>query len=407
MLGESGVMVAVSDRRASSCAPCRAPGRRRGGPPPAHAPPASSGARRAVRWQCRAPSPPVARPSWSRRSRSVTAVAVPWRLLVPRTRSRFRGAEPSCDRVLDGPAGELGAPAQTGLLADAGEVVLHRARRDVQLLADLVVGQAVGHEPEDLELARRQQRAHGGALAAGAAGELAQQVAGELGRDDRAAAVGRDDRLAQLLARRALREVAGGAGGDRVEQALGALVRRHDQRPDLGQLGAQALEDDRAAQPGHAQVEHHDVRLELAGELHCGDAVVGLADDLDPRVALERPDHTLADEGMVLGAQPAVLPAAPSWGVPGVGVPSMPRRGALATGACPPLFAMRSTMLRRRPMPATACARSTPTPSSLTTTRAPASDDSQRTRTCEARACLCTLLSASRTAPTSAAASAP
>ena len=32
------------------------------------------------------------------------------------------------DRVLDGPAGELGAPAQAGLLADAREVVLHRAR---------------------------------------------------------------------------------------------------------------------------------------------------------------------------------------------------------------------------------------------------------------------------------------
>jgi hypothetical protein len=96
--------------------------------------------------------------------------------------------------VLDRPAGELGAAAQAGLLADAREVVLDRARRDVELLADLVVGEPVGDEAQDLELARRQQRADRRALAARAARELAQQVAGELGRDDRAAAMDRDDR---------------------------------------------------------------------------------------------------------------------------------------------------------------------------------------------------------------------
>src|SRR3954470_24708276 len=86
----------------------------------------------------------------------------------------------SGDGVLDCPAGELRAAAQAGLLADAREVVLHRARRDVELLADLVVGEAVGHEAQDLELARGEQRAHGRALAAGAAGELAQQVSRQL-----------------------------------------------------------------------------------------------------------------------------------------------------------------------------------------------------------------------------------
>src|SRR3954447_11754330 len=109
-------------------------------------------------------------------------------LLTRRSRCRCSG-----DGVLDGPAGELGAAAQAGLLADAREVVLDRARRDVQLLADLVVGQAVGDEPQDLELTGGEQRTDRRALAARVAGELAQQVAGELGRDDRAAAVGRDD----------------------------------------------------------------------------------------------------------------------------------------------------------------------------------------------------------------------
>src|SRR4051812_1724137 len=215
----------------------------------------------------------------------------------------------SGDGALDGPAGELGAAAQAGLLADAREVVLDRARRDVQLLADLVVGQAVGDEPQDLELTGGEQRTDRRALAARVAGELAQQVAGELGRDDRAAAVGRDDGLAQLLARRALGQVAGGARRDRVEQALGALVGRDDERPDLGQLATQVLEDDGAAQAGHAQVEHHDVGLELAGEVEPGAAVVGLPDDLDAGVALERADDALTNERMILRDQHADLHA--------------------------------------------------------------------------------------------------
>src|SRR4051794_37946744 len=108
----------------------------------------------------------------------------------------------SSDGVLDGPAGELGAPAQPGLLTDARQVVLHRARRDVQLLADLVVRQPVGDQTQDLKLARRQQRTHRRTLTTGAAGELAQQMPRQLRRDHRTAAIGRDDRLAQLLARR-------------------------------------------------------------------------------------------------------------------------------------------------------------------------------------------------------------
>src|SRR3954454_25168922 len=77
----------------------------------------------------------------------------------------------SGDRVLDRPAGELGASAQPGLLAGAREVVLHRARRDVQLPAELVVGQAVGHQAQDLQLARGQQRPHRGPLTPRAARE--------------------------------------------------------------------------------------------------------------------------------------------------------------------------------------------------------------------------------------------
>src|SRR6185436_11864536 len=171
--------------------------------------------------------------------------------------------------------------------------------------------------------------------------------------------------------------------------------------------GPQALQHDGAAQTGHAQIEHHHVGLELARQLHRGDAVVGLPDDLDARIALQRTNHALANERMVLRDQHADLHAATSWVVPVVRVTNVPFPGSLATDAWPPVLAMRSMMLWRRPMPATAWARSMPMPSSLTTMRAPVSDVSHRTTTQVAFACLWTLLSASRTAPTSAAASAP
>src|SRR5256714_2193071 len=139
------------------------------------------------------------------------------------TRSAAAAATLSGQRVLHGPARELRAPTQARLLADAREVVLHRARRDVQALGDLLVRAAARDEAQDLVLALAQQRADVGLLAARRARVLLEQVAGQHRRDDRAAAVDGDDRLAQLLARRALGQVARGAGGDRVEQRWSLL----------------------------------------------------------------------------------------------------------------------------------------------------------------------------------------
>jgi hypothetical protein len=128
-------------------------------------------------------SPPAARSSVRRRGRAATVGNCPWvsrserpadhahsvagGLLTSSARSpreRLGGEPPpargpgqgvvarSGDGAFDGAAGELRAPAQAGLLTDTRQMVLHRARRDVQLLADLVVGQPVGHQAQDLEL---------------------------------------------------------------------------------------------------------------------------------------------------------------------------------------------------------------------------------------------------------------
>src|SRR6059058_4697248 len=72
------------------------------------------------------------------------------------------GNDPLDDRVLRGPAGQLRPAADARLVAHTRQVRLHRAGRDVQLSADLVVGHAVGHEAQDLELALSELGARSG-----------------------------------------------------------------------------------------------------------------------------------------------------------------------------------------------------------------------------------------------------
>src|SRR5437763_5390831 len=99
-----------------------------------------------------------------------------------------------------------------GALAEVVEVVLHRARGDVQDLPDLAVRATCGDQPEDLLLAGPEQRARRAELAPGGARVVAHQIAGERRADDGPATVYRDDGLAQLLAADALGEISGCPG---------------------------------------------------------------------------------------------------------------------------------------------------------------------------------------------------
>src|SRR6185503_4710618 len=96
------------------------------------------------------------------------------------------------------------------------------------------------------------------------AGVLLEQVTGERRRDDRAAAVDADDRLAQLLTAAALGQIARCAGGDRVEQRLRLLVGGDDQDLRLGRRTAQLLEHAQSARPRHVEIQENDVGLQLA-----------------------------------------------------------------------------------------------------------------------------------------------
>ena len=102
--------------------------------------------------------------------------------------------------------------------------------RDRQLLADLGVAVAAGDELQHLALALG-ERAGVGVL--GEAAELAEHERGERRGEHRLAGGGPHERVAELVGRRRLEQVAGGAGGDGVEQvALGLADGEDDDRAD-------------------------------------------------------------------------------------------------------------------------------------------------------------------------------
>src|SRR4051794_13820708 len=310
------------------------------------------------------------------------------------------------DGVHDRPPGQLGPAAQARLVPDAGEVVLDRARGDVDLLGDLAVRVAHGDEAQHFELARAELVVEVLRLAARRLLVLTQEVAGEVGCDDRAAAVHGDDGVAQLLAAGALGDVAGGAAGDRGEQRLRLLARRHDQHACVRHLLVEALEGHHAAHLRHVQVEQDHVGLELARHLEALLAVLGLADDPDAGVAGQCGGHALADEREVVDEEDVDLHATTSGAVGSgrgtVRVRRVPAPGAASSVAVPPTAVRRSSTLWRRPQPNGVAAGSNPAPSSAMRTTAAPPVTSARTVARRARACLATLASASRVAPASA-----
>src|SRR3954452_11837085 len=126
-----------------------------------------------------------------------------------------------------GEHGRLGAVARPEFGHDPREVVLHRARRDVELLGDRLVGPARGGEAQDLELARGQRGARGGVRRAD---ERPARLAPQAG-DVAPHGHGREAQLGGDLGR-------GGAVAERLEdlalpgrEALGALGRRGRLQP--------------------------------------------------------------------------------------------------------------------------------------------------------------------------------
>src|SRR3954452_1507207 len=322
-----------------------------------------------------------------------------------------RAAAALTDRVLDGPARELAAAPQPGLVANPTEVVLHGARRRVDRLADLAVGEPLGDQPQDLVLTRGQRRPQRAGVALRGARVALDEVTRQRRRDHGAAAVHADHGVTQLGAAGALGEVARGPGADGRHQALGVLAGGDDQHAAVGHVLAQGLEHEHAAHVRQVQVEQHHVGLQLARQRNALAARRGLADDVDRRVARERGRHPLADEREVVDEQDADVHAGTSSGA---GVPAgtrsrrsttsrtpVPRPGSDSMKALPPMSRRRRIMLPRIPWPALAGPGRKPTPSSSILIKARSPRTAHRTVARPAPECRRTLASASRVAAAS------
>src|SRR5918998_5056618 len=341
----------------------------------------------------------------------------------------------SLDAVLEGVADQLLAAVEVKLPQDVADVVLDRLLRDEELLTDLAVAVAPGHVLQHLALALGQRLRRARRL--GDAAELAEHQRCQRG-GEHGLAPGRPPQLAaQLLRRRALDQVAVGAGGDGVEQvALLLADRQHD---DVGVLAAGAghLE---APAVGHVQVAHHQVGVQRSDELDRLVGVARLAHDVKVRSEVGpkagAPDRVVvrhhdthrrevpaAAVGVTHGAAAyarrisfAALVAGATGTrrrreVPPLGDhasmgtqqrSSVPRPGRPSTSTRPPTSTIRPRTDRLRPAPSAVAPGSNPVPSSLTEQKSSPSSGSAYTVTVPAPPCLPALASASPTAPASA-----
>jgi hypothetical protein len=103
------------------------------------------------------------------------------------------------------------------------------------------------------------------------------------------------------------RWLASGAGGDRVQQRAGLLAGGHDDDADLRLGVAQLVEHREAAEVGHAEVEDHDVGLQVGGDVQRLLPILRLGDDLDARILVESPYDALADERKIVSDDDADL----------------------------------------------------------------------------------------------------
>ena len=158
---------------------------------------------------------------------------------------------------------------------------------------------AEGQELQDLDLAGRERL--GLAVALLGLGQLLGQGHHELGVDHHVAARHQANRLDQMLGIARLEHVAAGSRPNGLHHELPVVVGGQHDRAHVGE----ALPDHpgglQAVDPGHPDVEQHDVGLLLLDHRDGLLAVRGLADDIDVLGHVEVAAQALTDERVVVG----------------------------------------------------------------------------------------------------------
>ena len=175
--------------------------------------------------------------------------------------------------------------------------------RDVEPRRDLLGGQVLVEQQQHLELAGAEPvRDLVGHAARAALAHLLEQPARDLARERGLAIAHAAEELDDPLRRLALEQVARGASPDRGEQVLLGARGGEDDDLALRRRLADPRQRAEAVEPGHRQVEQHELRLQGPGELDRLFAVRGLAHDREVVLAEERGERFPRD-GMVVDEQ--------------------------------------------------------------------------------------------------------
>ena len=156
-----------------------------------------------------------------------------------------------------------------------------------------------GHQPQDLLLARRQQRA----VLARPLAQLREQRALQARLDARLASRDRGDGVEHRLAIRILGEEPGRARRHRLVDQPRVRERRQHQHPRRQPVARDRIRDPDAIDPRHPQVDHRHGRGELADAGQRRAPVADFADQLQPGPFAHRPRDALAEQRMVIRDQ--------------------------------------------------------------------------------------------------------
>src|SRR6188508_1944853 len=190
-----------------------------------------------------------------------------------------------------------GAIRDAELLVEMLHVGLHRRQAEVELLRDL--GQALARRDhvQDLLLARGERRR----IRLLAKSDLRDEAGGDIRRHDVLAPGAREHGVGDLLAACLFRDEAGGSDLERPVDDAAVRERRDDQ-----DAGRKLLADDHvghrdAVELRQLVVQQRNVGLVLLDLGERGASVLGFRHDLDVAARKERPHHSFAVEGVVVG----------------------------------------------------------------------------------------------------------
>src|SRR5215472_12273192 len=324
-------------------------------------------------------------PPWARACRGQTrprgAVCDAGDLRVQREETTGEGLRH--DAVLDGEVDQLGVVLDAERLHQALLVVLDGARGQAERRADLLRRLALGEEPQDLALPRRDGCKRVGGIPA------AEDFGGEFGGDEGAPLQGGAQREHELRRRGVLQHEAGRAGLERAPRVGRVAVHGQEHHAHLRVVALELRERLDAVQLRHGDVGDDHVGPELARRLYQRASVFHDTGEIE----LLRQDalQPLGDDAMVVGQQHAGPAHAGTHATTVV-----PRPGVLSMSSSPRSRRTRSRM-PARPRLAWSLARagSKPLPLSLTASCNPRRLDESSTVTALACAWRATLLSAS------------